>query len=149
MPAHFNKIFRMRKITLFVAVMALSISSCSKNDDKNTQDELLGKWEFAQVGTIVMGQEFLIPYQHQTNCTKDFIAFETTTVSAHTFDGVNCAEDVDVDSYVRSGNVLNIMVDGQVETAEILVLNNTTLKIKTVKNIQGQAQQSTIVYTRV
>ena len=137
----------MKKIVLFAAIMALSISSCSKNDD-DQQAELIGKWEFSQLGTIVMGQEFLSPYQHQANCGKDFIQFDQTIAIGHFYDEITCVDDTDVNSYVRNGNIISIMVDGTVETAEIITLNASTLKLKYAEIANGEAQYSTTVFVR-
>lgn len=148
MPSNLNKKFRMKKLVLLAAVLALGVTSCSKDDKKDNQAELAGKWEYTHEGNVVMGQEFLTPYEHTQGCTKDFMVVNATTVVDHSFEGSTCTEDIYTQAYSRNGNTLTVMVDGQPEVAEILVLNNSTLKIKYSEVIEGQSVGFVTVYTR-
>ena len=137
----------MKKLVLFAAVLALGVTSCSKDDD-NKQAELAGKWEYAQEGGVVMGQEFLTPYEHTQGCTKDYMVLTASTVVDHSFSGSICEEDIYTDTYTRNGNTLTLMIDGQPQIAEIVQLDNSTLKIKVTENVEGQSVGYMTVYTR-
>ena len=148
LPSNLNKIFRMKKLVLFAAILALGVTSCSKDDDDNKQAELVGKWEYAQEGSYIMGQEFLTAYQHAAGCTKDFMVLTASTVVEHNFDGPQCTEDIYTDTYTRNGNTLTLMIDGEAQLAEIVQLDNSTLKIKTTETFEGQTIGFVTVYTR-
>lgn len=148
MRPNLNINFRMKKLVLFAAILALGVTSCSKDDDNNQQAELAGKWEYTHEGSVVMGQEFLVPYTHEDGCTKDYMVLTASTVVDHTFSGSTCAEDIYTDTYTRNGNTLTLMIDGEAQVAEIVVLDNTTLKIKATEVIEGQTVGYVTVYTR-
>ena len=143
-----NKRLRMKKLVLFAAVLAVGVSSCSKDDDNNTPAELAGKWEYAQQGAVLMGQEILQAYTHEEGCSKDFMILSASTVADHSFIGTACTEDIETSNYTRNGNTLTMMVDGEMETAEIVQLDNTTLKIKVTENLEGQSVGYLTVFTR-
>lgn len=138
----------MKKLVLFAAVLALGVSSCSKDDDNNTPAELAGKWEYAQEGAVLMGQEILQPYIHEEGCSKDFMVLSATSVINHLFESSNCLENIQISEYTRNGNSITMMVDGEMETGEIVQLDNTTLKIKVTKNFDGQSIGSLTVFIR-
>lgn len=137
----------MKKLVLFAAILALGVTSCSKDDD-NKQAELAGKWEYAQEGSYIMGQEFLNAYPHAAGCTKDYIVLTASTVVDHSFDGPQCTEEIYTDSFTRNGNTLTLMIDGEAQIAEIVQLDNSTLKIKATEIIEGQTIAYLTVYTR-
>ena len=138
----------MKKLVLFAALLVLGATSCSKDDDNNQSAELAGKWEFAQEGSILMGQEVLTPYEHEEGCAKDFVMITSNTVAEHTFNGSNCIEDIDIESYTRNGNILTSVVDGQTITLEIVSLNNEFLKVKRTENYAGQTFVFVSVFVR-
>ncbi len=138
----------MKKLILFAAVLTLGIVSCSKDDDNTPASELIGKWEFAQEGSIYMSQEILEPYDHEDGCTKDFLMFTASTVADHYFYGDDCMEEIEVDSYIRNGNLIHIMMNGEVESVEIITLDNSTLKLKVTENFDGQTHYYVSILTR-
>lgn len=138
----------MKKLILFVAVLALGLSSCSKDDDKAPEAELVGKWEFSQEGAIINGQEVLEPYVHEVDCAKDFLLFAASTVTEYNYYGADCEEEIYVDAYNRNGNTLNIMMDGELFVVEIVSLSNTTLKLKISETFDGTTEQFVTVFTK-
>ena len=144
-----SKILKMKKFVLFAVLLAAGFTSCSKDDDNQQEtSELVGKWEFTQQGSTVMGTEFLEPYEHTEGCAKDFLQFAATTVADHTFYGSNCAEEITTDAYTRVGNTLTIVEDGEIFTVEILMLNATTLKLKVFNVSDGTTSNYINVLTR-
>jgi hypothetical protein len=122
----------------FVAFIALFLFvSCSKDDNSsNTSTSgLLGKWEYSQVGTIVNGQEILGPYEHESGCSKDYIEMLTSGVyKEYDYDSFvsPCNLSTGTGTWLQNGNTITISVGGDTDSAEILTLNATTLKIKAV-----------------
>lgn len=139
----------MKKLALlFVAVLAVGVSSCSKDDDSSGA-ALEGKWEYTKDGGIIQGQEVLTNYEHTEGCAKDYIQITSTTVTEHNFWGSECEEETYVDNYTRNGNTLTITVEGETYTATILQLDNNTLKIKGQEMTEGGITFSDVtVYTR-
>lgn len=139
----------MKKFTfIFLAVFAsLSLISCSSDDDNpgSNDGNLLGKWNLSQAGFIVNGTENLMDYEHECSEKKDYIEFKsngTLTVATHFSD---CVEMTDIATWTRTGNTLTVNYEGEVEEAEILILNTTTLKIKTQEEMGFEGIE---VYTR-
>ena len=139
----------MKKLALlFVAVLAVGVTSCSKDDDAG-QAALEGKWEITKEGGIIQGQEVLTNYQHAAGCNKDFTMISATTLIDHEFEGTDCFESTYTSAYTRSGNTITITVDGVAYTGTIIQLDNSTLKIKGQEMTEGGITYSDItVYTR-
>ncbi len=149
MPPNLNINFRMKKLILFAAVLALGVTSCSKDDDNNNnQAELAGKWEFSHEGAVLMGQEFLMPYTHTTGCAKDFIVITPSTIVEHNFNGSNCQESTSTDAYTISGNTITRTNDGEVIVEEVVLLDNSTLKVISTQVMEGMTVGEVTVYTR-
>ncbi len=139
----------MKKLALlFVAVLAVGVTSCSKDDDAAAAS-LVGTWEYSKEGGIIQGQEVLTPYQHAAGCTKDFTVITATTIVDTDFYGTDCFESTSTIPYTRNGNTITITEDGEVYTATIIQLDNTTLKIKGQEMTEGGITYSDVtVYTR-
>ena len=139
----------MKKLALlFVAVLAVGVTSCSKDDDAAAAS-LVRTWEYSKEGGIIQGQEVLTPYQHAAGCTKDFTVITATTIVDTDFYGTDCFESTSTIPYTRNGNTITITEDGEVYTATIIQLDNTTLKIKGQEMTEGGITYSDVtVYTR-
>ena len=139
----------MKKLALlFVAVLAVGVTSCSKDDDA-AQASLVGTWEYSKDGAIIQGQEVLTPYQHAAGCSKDFTVITATTIVDTDFYGSDCFETTSTVAYTRNGNTLTITDGGEVFTGTILQLDNTTLKIKGPEYTEGSITYSDVtVFTR-
>ena len=139
----------MKKLALlFVAVLAVGVTSCSKDDDA-AGASLEGKWEYSKEGGIIQGQEVLTPWQHAAGCTKDFTLITATTIVNSEFSGSDCSEYNDTETYTRNGNTITVNRDGDIFTGTILQLDNTTLKIKGEEMTEGGITYSDVtVYTR-
>ena len=139
----------MKKLALlFVAVLAVGVTSCSKDDDA-AGASLEGKWEYAKEGGIIQGQEVLTAYQHAAGCTKDFALITATTIVDTDYYGADCLEETYTAAYTRNGNTITITEGGEIFTGTILQLDNTTLKIKGQEMTEGGITYSDVtVYTR-
>ena len=139
----------MKKLALlFVAVLAVGVTSCSKDDDA-AQASLVGTWEYSKEGAIIQGQEILTPYEHATGCSKDFTVITATTIVDTDFYGSDCFESTSTATYTRNGNTLTITDGSEVSTGTILQLDNTTLKVKGPEYTEGSVTYSDVtVFTR-
>lgn len=133
---------------LFVAALAIGTTSCNKDDDSSSAS-LEGKWEYSREGGIIQGQEVLTDYVHTAGCAKDFSQISATTIVDHDFFGDDCLESTYTLNYTRNGNTITITEGGEVFTATILQLDNSTLKIKGEEITEGGITYSDVtVYTR-
>jgi hypothetical protein len=126
---------RMLFLFLACATAGFITTSCSKDDDNNpTAGDLVGKWEFSQEGDLVNGNESLSLYEHQAGCSKDFIQFFANGTAAFTFfysdDIVNCEEDIEPLIWTKNGNIITATGFDGTQSLEIMILNESTLKVK-------------------
>ncbi|PKP25121.1 MAG: hypothetical protein CVU03_09415 [Bacteroidetes bacterium HGW-Bacteroidetes-2] len=135
----------MKKLfVLFVFAASAMFVSCSSDDDNGGNEEkIIGKWEFTQEGTIVNGQEILLPYENEApECGIDSVEFNTNNsfISFIYFLDFNdeCDSDVETGTYLISENNLIITADGETTVLEIITLNNSTLKVQVTEEFEGK-----------
>jgi hypothetical protein len=127
-----------KRVLLFVSIVSLSLTfnSCSKDDDSSssTSGTIVGEWEFLKEGTIVSGTEFLLPFEHTSGCTKNYIEFKSNGIAEDYYyekPSGSCVEYVDEATWTKEGNALSVNYGGgDFFDSEIMILNSTTLKIK-------------------
>ena len=122
----------MKKINTLIVLFSLSIlvSSCSK--DKKVAP-LEGKWEITRSGILVNGNEFVFPYEHTPGCDKDFVEFIAVCIYRQHFfeiENTDCETFIESGVWSRSGNSIAIVIDGDLSLADIMVLTETSLKLK-------------------
>ena len=138
-----SKILKMKKLFLLVAtILSISFTGCSKDDDNSSsasQHELiLGNWRFSQEGSIINGQEVLDSYDNAApQCGFDYLEFRSSSeIREFIYDtdiNSNCMNFLNSGNWSLSGtNQLSITFDSSTTISEILVLNQTTLKVKYV-----------------
>ncbi|WP_445716775.1 lipocalin family protein [Flavobacterium sp.] len=127
-----------RKLLLLVSILSFSLTfnSCSNDDDNSsdTNGTIVGEWEFLKEGTIVSGTETLSAYIHTAGCTKDYLEFKSNGIAedySYEKPAGSCIEYVDSATWTKDGNALSINYGGgDFFNGDILILNNTTLKIR-------------------
>lgn len=142
----------MKKITiLFVSVLSLglALTSCSKDDDSSsdggsTTAAIEGKWAFSKEGAIVSGNEVLVDYAHECSTKKDYVELVAGGTVNDVYYPSDCVADVTTGTWTKSGNNVTITAGGFTQTAEIVILNATTLKVKYTESGMTMLQ----VYTR-
>ena len=122
-------------LLVFGLCIGLFASSCNNDDNEGeTLAPLAGKWDIAQVGTIVGGTETLIDApQNESGCEKDYIDLKLdNTVIEGDYDSTisECALTTDEGIYSRSHNDLTRVVDGVTTVQDIMNLTFTELKLK-------------------
>nr|WP_294934801.1 hypothetical protein [uncultured Flavobacterium sp.] len=122
-------------LLVFGLCIGLLASSCNNDDNEGeTLAPLAGKWDIAQVGTIVGGTETLIDApQNESGCEKDYIDLKLdNTVIEGDYDSTisECALTTDEGIYSRSHNDLTRVVDGVTTVQDIMNLTFTELKLK-------------------
>jgi len=128
----------MKKIILMAAFVSLGLvqTSCDKDDDKYELPAatLLGKWTYAKEGEVVGGVEILSDYDgNEEGCSKDYILFNANnTYRAVDFDSFDspCEELSETGTYAVTGNTIALDYGDETDTAEILNLSYTELKVK-------------------
>lgn len=113
---------------LLLFVSALIFTSCSDNDDATDSSSIVGAWEYFKEGTIVSGTETLIDYENLCSSKKDYVEFLQNGEYDDVYYDENCDESVDYGDWTISGNMLTNVTEDS--TVEILILTDTTLKIK-------------------
>lgn len=139
------------KYTQQQGTMATTFVQVYKRIASNTAAAFEGSWEYSQEGVSANGTEVLQDYEHTPGCTKDYMVITTNTVTDHSFylDNNQCIEDIYSATYTRNGNSVNVTVDGEVFTSEIVQLDQFTLKIKSTEVDQGQTVHYFTVYRRM
>ena len=124
--------------TLFLfLVVCFGFISCDK-DEPAPMDAIFpieGKWQFTKVGTTFNNQEILMDYEHSPGCIKDYLEIlETKIVKTYIYDSQNnCAATIESGTWSRTNNNLVLSYPNQPDkNGDILVLTNTTLKVKLV-----------------
>lgn len=133
----------MKKIItiLFLAVSSSVMFTACSDDDAAPTFELTGKWEFFQEGTLVNGQEVFEAYEHTPGCAKDNFEFLAGGVfKSNSYDNFFAPCDLMSipGTWTKAGNNLTITVLGEIATAEILILDATTLKVRYVDEEDGE-----------
>lgn len=130
-----------------MSVISLSFSSCSK-DESDTSPELAGKWEIVKRGPIEQGQENLHDYQHNVACERDYVLLTNSTSASYKFEGPNCLPAIYNQTFIREGNILNFVVNGESEISEIVQLSNTQLQTRITEVVNGQIYGYTTYFIR-
>ncbi|HEU0136144.1 MAG TPA: lipocalin family protein [Flavobacterium sp.] len=152
----------MKKFLLFISVLALGLNSCNNDDNtasnppSDTNGTLEGRWEFLQTGQIVNGQEQLSNYPHSAGCIKDYNEFVTGGIfKDHTSfnaggSASNCTVSITTGNWVRNENALMFTLGNTTSiTADIMILNATTLKIKYTELEGSTPVTRVVVYKRI
>lgn len=139
----------MKKVLfLLVSTLVLGLTSCNKDDDSSS-GSVEGKWAYSQEGSIVSGQEVLYAYENDCDTQKDYVEIVSGgTASEHYFDS-SCEEDVTSGTWAKDGNSLTLNIDGSEQTAEILTLDGSTLKVKYTYTYDGTEYNWVTVMTRM
>lgn len=128
----------MKKLTILLMsgiVIGLFLVSFTKVENPNALIE--GKWVYSQKGIETNNGEVLKDYLHEFGCDQDYVEFfkngEVNDCSF--FSGKNCELTIETGYWIKSGNELTINFSFTTEeTAEIILLNKNTLKIRAKSN---------------
>ena len=119
-----------KQLVLVFLVATATLVSCNKDDDSSSA-AIEGKWEYTQE-TNELG--VLEDYSHTVGCNKDYVEILAggvlNDVYYETYADVVCDESIYTAAWSRSGNTLTVTGFGESNTAEILELTQTTLKVK-------------------
>lgn len=116
----------MKRIIFILIVVC--ISSCSKDDDYNSQSaqSIYGKWYYKE--TVINNTTY--PYDDHEPCGKVYIEFYDTN-KIKGVDIWNCEEDIDwIGTFTKSNNSLTISNGFENRVVEIIELNSTSLSYK-------------------
>jgi Lipocalin-like domain len=118
-------------------LIVLTLFSCSKNDDKKTEETnlIIGKWIFSKKGSIVNGQEVLTDYNHTSGCSKDYLEIKADGTGSYYFYESNVSPCLlstpDNFTWVKKDNNNYTFTDApDSSNIEILSLTANELKIK-------------------
>lgn len=128
---------KLNQVIMLLLVVAFGFSSCSK-DDGGTSIE--GKWENYRQGTSSNGSELLTNYQHQGSCTNDYIELINGGVIkkvVHSIGQNGCQNTTSTGAWSRNGNQVTITYGSQTSEYEILILDGSTLKVRTPSTQQA------------
>jgi hypothetical protein len=137
-------------VVLFLSVLTSGVllTSCSDDDEAPSIE---GKWEFYQEGISLGGVEQLELYEHTPGCEKDFVELFSGGNYQDVFhfnEGEACVEDSSTGTWSRSGNSLTITSGGESNTATIVTLNDTTLKVSITEDLGGVPITAIVVFKR-
>lgn len=138
-------------LILFLSVVGSGVLLTSCSDDDGDSGSIVGKWEFYQEGLSVGGVEELDLYEHTPGCEKDFVELFSGGNYQDVFyynNGEGCTEDTSTGTWSRSGNSLTITSGGETNTATIVTLNSSTLKVSITEEFEGLPITAIIVFKR-
>ncbi len=135
---------RTLRFSAFIAIAVLA-ASCSSDDGPTTSGELIGKWYNKE--TRVSGQTF--PYEDHEACGKDYLEFNADGTGAFV-DIYECNPYAEPFTYTRSGNLVTVSNASILETATIIELSETTLRVKLRYDYDGDGDEEDVieVYTK-
>ncbi|WP_396151579.1 lipocalin family protein [Flavobacterium sp.] len=122
---------------LFAFALTTGLFATSCSDDDNEGETLLpviGKWNVAQVGTVISGQEVLIDApQNEAGCDKDYLDLKIDNdVNEGEYDSTDspCELLTKTGTFSRSHNNLTTTIDGVTKTQDIMNLTLSELKVR-------------------
>jgi hypothetical protein len=134
-----------------VSILTLVLSTTSYSSDDDSSASIEGKWETTYEGTITAaGKEELTPVQANGTCSNDYIEF----LKGGTFNEIifqsDCTSNNDSGTWSKKDNKLTIKYDGNTtsDIAEIIKLNQTTLKLKVILKEDGQPDEIYIIVSK-
>lgn len=145
----------MKKLGILVAsalLVGMSFTSCSSDDDSNDVGSIVGKWNYDRIKTSVSGQVISDePYDDdEETCERDYLnirANNTAEFGDYYLDP-GCVLDSYESTYVRTGNKITITDDEDVETAEIVSANSTTMVLRFTQTSEGVTGVSDVSFTK-
>ena len=138
------------KLTALFLLVTLSFTSCNKSDDNGggTSGNIVAKWNFSKIGSIINGQEVLTDYPNEAGCAKDNTQFKADGTEVSTQYNSSCVASTSSGTYTKSGDTLTVTEGGDTTTATILQLDDTTLKIKETETSGGTTTTYIVVFTK-
>ncbi|MGV7106732.1 lipocalin family protein [Flavobacterium sp. U410] len=137
----------MKKVLfLFVSTLVLGLTSCNKDDDSSSAS-IEGKWAYSQWGIGASGQEAFSNYENDCASQGDYIEFVSGGTATDHYFNSSCEDEATSGTWAKEGNTLTLTIDGETETAEIITLDGSTLKVKYSTGQEGMDYIS--VFTRM
>lgn len=144
----------MKKLGILVAsalLIGMSFISCSSDDDSNDVGSIVGKWNYGRIKTSVSGQVVSDePYDDdEPGCERDYLDIRAdNTAEFGDYYDTTCILDSYQSTYVRNDNTITINDDGDVETAEIISANSTTMVLRFTQTYEGVTGISDVSFTK-
>lgn len=139
----------MRKLLIFLSIIALFFTSCSDDDDASSNisaSQLQKKWYY--VSYTFNG--FTMPYDHM-DCDRDYIELLSGGIAKDTY-VVECTEPITYDTatgtWSLNGNSITVTFNEPelyVITGTITNITDTTLQISAQEDIDDDGTMETII----
>lgn len=142
----------MKKIFfLFVSVALLiaSLISCSSDDNGGSSSgSLVGKWYPEKVVTIFMGESDEEEHEHLCASKKDYVELKSNGTFLSVDHDEDCVAYEDEGTWVKEGNQLTVVSDGEAFTAEIVSITSSKFVIKETVTWAGMTIEYEIHYKK-
>lgn len=151
---HYLKQITMKKIIIFFVftlLLGIIFTSCSNNDDSSTSASVVGKWNFSKMSTVINGVASPeVEYDGNENgCPKDYLEFKSGgAYDEADYSGSACVIDINVGTWVQTGNTLTITEGGDVISVEIVSVSSSVLKVKASETDNGVTITVNITLTK-
>jgi len=138
------------KLLVLFVLSAVTFVSCNGSDDDNDPvASINGRWYFSQEGYEEGGIVVYDAYDHQAGCGKDYLEFLANNVlKGRIYYSEDCEFDDLIGTWSQSNNALNMNIDGEQSSVEIVNLSDAELKLKFVENFEGETYTSYVILTR-
>jgi hypothetical protein len=128
----------MKKLTfLLLSTMAIGLTFISCGEKKDSNFLLEGKWVYFQKGIESKNVAVLEAYLHEPQCGKNYVEFLKDGIvneGTYSYDE-NCDLVIDSGTWFKKKDKITITFPkAGTETAEIITLDETTLKVKAKVN---------------
>lgn len=128
-----------------LAIMGLGMISCGGDDDSSSETGLDGLWKQEKI--IVDGDPSLT--EDDPCLTKNTMKFDGGVFTGKSYDGENCLdEDVDNGTYIKSGDKLTVISDGESRELEILKLTADKLELELNELDEGEVIKAVFYFNR-
>lgn len=134
-----------KNVLLFVSVLVLGLTSCSK-DDTQEPASIVGTWDQFQFVEVIDGEEVVEDYIPSCSGNPTHYIFNNNGEGfANSYYSPNCELESVPLSWSKSGQNLMISAGDELVNTQITLLNETTLKL-----VYGQegSETLTVIYRR-
>lgn len=143
-------------LLLLATLLGFTFTSCSSDNENINNTSIDGKWEFSQYGTGPIGKEVLNDRINATECGKDYLEFlsdGTYKVVLFSKDNGKCSTSGDNGKYIKNGSTLSLIKANaenlEPANSEIIVLNETTLKIRILSQIEKETVSEIVIFKKI
>lgn len=146
---------------LFITTLIFTATSCSNDNDNENNASIVGKWEILQYGIGPIDHEIFTDRVNVTECGKDYIEFlsdGTYKIILFSKHKEECYTIEDNGKYIKNESTLSLIkylldsdhiVESEPANSEIIVLNESTLKIRILTETEKETVSQISIFKKI